>query len=438
MNSSNNTVARKKNAVFQRHIVPRKKKRMNCSNVFFFLGTKQKENLLYNSRQQHQASCISSMHPAADAALPACLPAIPTSRIAAAGHNHKHARTTRPATQTQQCLLAASLEAIPAEDWVRTWPAGRTIMLRSTSKGVKDVVDKMRLPAVVRLARGFWNKTGNTADQKLEIAMRQLLFMTGICRITTLELPMCRMKEQHAQKLAGVLIQCRELVHLDLQLNHIHTAGAGWLAGALGQCAALAHLDLYNNQIGPHGAESVAGVLAQCAALAHLNLGRNQIGDAGAERLAGVLAQCTALAHLDLRYNQIGPGGAESLAGVLPQCAALAHLDLRWNQIGPAGAERFVGVLAECRALAHLDLSLNQIGPAGAERLAGVLGQCAELAHLDLSANQIGPAGAESLAGELAQCTALAHLDLSYNAIGTAGQGRLRASWRGQASGLVL
>ena len=199
---------------------------------------------------------------AADAALPACLPAIPTSRIAAAGHNHKHARTTRPATQTQQCLLAASLEAIPAEDWVRTWPAGRTIMLRSTSKGVKDVVDKMRLPAVVRLTRGFWNETGSTADQKLEIAMRQLLFMTGICRITTLELPMCRMKEQHAQKLAGVLIQCRELVHLDLQHNHIHTAGAGWLAGALGQCAALAHLDLYNNQIGPHGAESVAGVLA--------------------------------------------------------------------------------------------------------------------------------------------------------------------------------
>ena len=163
MNSSNNTVARKKNAVFQRHIVPRKKKRMKC---FFFLGTKHVKNLLYNSRQQDQASCNSTMHPAAamtrrlelqalhnthreamrlclmeasqgatdaqiahalrqglphltdpgslqdqsfgkqpqgigihsedrqtqgfllaaDAALPACLPVIPTSRIAAAGH----------------------------------------------------------------------------------------------------------------------------------------------------------------------------------------------------------------------------------------------------------------------------------------------------------------------------------------------------------------
>ncbi len=121
----------------------------------------------------------------ADAALAACLPAIPTSRIETAGDKrsaalHKHTRTTRQATQTQPFLLAASLETIPAEDWVRTWPAGRTIMLRSTSKGVKDVVDKMRLPAVVRLNRGFWNDARHgTAAEKLEIAMRQLPFMTA-------------------------------------------------------------------------------------------------------------------------------------------------------------------------------------------------------------------------------------------------------------------
>jgi Ran GTPase-activating protein (RanGAP) involved in mRNA processing and transport len=32
----------------------------------------------------------------------------------------------------------------------------------------------------------------------------------------------------------------------------------------------------------------------------------------------------------------------------------------------------------------------------------------------------------------------LAHLNLSINGIGTVAGGRLRASWRGQASGLVL
>jgi hypothetical protein len=67
-----------------------------------------------------------------------------------------------------------------------------------------------------------------------------------------------------------------------------------------------------------------------------------------------------------------------------------------------------------------------------------VLGQCTALAHLDLSFNEIGDAGAESLAGVLAQCPALAYLDLQDNDIGTVGEGRLRASWRGQSSGLFL
>ena len=65
----------------------------------------------------------------------------------------KRTRTTRQPTQTQALLLAAdafvaALEAVPAEDWCRTWAAGRTFMLRRTSQKVKEVVDKMRLPAV--------------------------------------------------------------------------------------------------------------------------------------------------------------------------------------------------------------------------------------------------------------------------------------------------
>ena len=48
--------------------------------------------------------------------------------------------------------FTAALNAVPAEDWCRTWAAGRTIMLRRTSKRVKEVVDKMWLPAVVHSA----------------------------------------------------------------------------------------------------------------------------------------------------------------------------------------------------------------------------------------------------------------------------------------------
>ena len=133
----------------------------------------------------------------------------------------KRTRTTKQATQTQPALLAAdapfaaALGAVPAEDWCRTWAAGRTIMLRRTSKRVKEAVDKMRLPAVVRLSRSFWYDARNgTTEAKLEFVLRQLAAMTARCFITTLELPRCEMKGQDAEILAGVLAQCPALVHL--------------------------------------------------------------------------------------------------------------------------------------------------------------------------------------------------------------------------------
>ena len=54
-----------------------------------------------------------------------------------------------------------------------TWSTGRTIMLRGTSKRVKEVVDKMRLPVVVHLNRSFWDDVRNdTVAEKLQFMMR--------------------------------------------------------------------------------------------------------------------------------------------------------------------------------------------------------------------------------------------------------------------------
>jgi len=90
----------------------------------------------------------------------------------------------RPAIQKQPLLFAAdafvaALGAVPAEDWCRTWAAGRTIMLRRTSKKVKEAVDKMRLPAVVRLSRRFWDDARNgMGEAKLEFVFMKLAAMT--------------------------------------------------------------------------------------------------------------------------------------------------------------------------------------------------------------------------------------------------------------------
>ena len=46
--------------------------------------------------------------------------------------------------------------------------------------------------------------------------------MTSRCLIITLELPHCEMKGQDAERLAGVLVQCPALMHLDLDGNYSH------------------------------------------------------------------------------------------------------------------------------------------------------------------------------------------------------------------------
>ena len=123
--------------------------------------------------------------------------------------------------------FAAALAAIPADDWIRTWAAHRTIMLRRTSKGVKEGVDKMRPPTVAKLSRAFWNNARNgTAAEKLQHMLADLEKMASRCRITTLNLEGCGMSGQDAGRLPGVLPQCPELSLLNLGGNRIGAAGA--------------------------------------------------------------------------------------------------------------------------------------------------------------------------------------------------------------------
>ena len=145
----------------------------------------------------------------------------------------------------------------------------------------------MRLPAVVRLSRSFWDDARNgTREAKLEFIMRQLAALTARCLVTKLELPKCEMEGPDAERLAGLLEQCPALVHLDLRGNYgFGAAGAERLARVLGQCRELVHLNLHDNRIGEAGAESLAGVLGQCTALSHLNLWNNDIGTVGQGRL---------------------------------------------------------------------------------------------------------------------------------------------------------
>ena len=98
--------------------------------------------------------------------------------------------TTMQATTEHPCELAAdafaaalaAMPMMPSEDCLPAClPADRTIMLRRTSKKLKEVVDKMRLPAVVRLSRSFWVDSRNgTVAEKLTHIFAQLATMATL------------------------------------------------------------------------------------------------------------------------------------------------------------------------------------------------------------------------------------------------------------------
>ena len=235
-------------------------------------------------------------------------------------------------------------------------------MLRRTSKRVKEVVDKMHLPTIVRLRRSFWCDTRNgTEKAKIQFVLRQLAASTARCRITTLELPGCEMKGQDAERLAGVLAQCPALAHLDLSYNSD------------------------SEQPGQRGFQERSGSAGSWCTSISVAIGSKQVGQRGLQECWGSAQRWLTSICATIRSDQPGQRA-------LQECCRSAQ---RW-----------------CTGR--------------------------DLIDLNLSFNQIGLAGAEGLAGVLAQCPALAHLNFCGNWIGTVGEGRLRASWSGQASDLVL
>jgi len=234
--------------------------------------------------------------------------------------------------------FAIALQTVPAEDWCRTWPADRTIMLSKTSKKIKNIIDKMYLPVDVHRSCAFWNDSCNcNTENKLDFMMKRLKIMTSLNNITTLVLKCCNI-QIILHQFIEVLEQCPTLKKLNLKRNNINAEGAAMIVKALEQChnIELTYLNLSINKIGDTGATKVAELLSLewCPKLAYLNLSLNKIGDTGVESLVSVFEQYPVLIDLDLSHNLIRADGVESLVKVLGQCLTIKHLDLSWNYIG--------------------------------------------------------------------------------------------------------
>ncbi len=284
--------------------------------------------------------------------------------------------------------LFVALEAVPAEDWWRTWPAESTIMLRKTSKKVYNILKKICPPAFIN----FNNKWFNISKKE------PIKTIDDWCCITSIKLHRSVFSVILTKELSKTfLLHSLTLTRLDMRLNNIgyNENMLQDIAKGIACCKTLQYLDLSQNFIKTAGFYYLIDKLSNCPLLSHLDVSWNMIYN---ERAASVnvdqklKAKCLSLTHIDLSFNKIQNNNENNLANLLDQCPNLSFLNLSYNKIGDN-----IEIQGQCTKLSHLDLRNNNISDVGAQRLANLLGQTSNMSYLDISINHIGVAGVESL-----------------------------------------
>jgi Ran GTPase-activating protein (RanGAP) involved in mRNA processing and transport len=324
------------------------------------------------------------------------------------------------------------LSTVPSEDLTRTWPANRTIMLRMTSKQIKNIIDNKYLPTVIYLK---YIKPVN-----IKFAMIQLPSLVTTCQITCLDLPDIDMKKRF-EKFKKILTKCK-LNKLNLYNNNLGDKEIESISEILmknGQCSVLhlAHnkiteiglksllklsnnkninirqsidLNLCNNNIGyeyEYENERVNNI-ELFSTLSNLNLCYNKINDIDIDK---ILFNNKDLKSLDFSQNRITTFNFNTNNTTF----ILENLNLSYNHITILGAKNLSKILEKCTMLKSLNLSYNFICTEGATN---IIEKCLSLNSIYLGSNMIADDGMEKLTQLLIQRTSITYLTINGNNIG--------------------
>ena len=293
-------------------------------------------------------------------------------------------------------ILPDFLSIVPTEDLSRTWPANRTIMLRITSKQIKDIIDKKYLPTVIYLK--------NIKPVDINFIMNRLSTLVTTCQIISLDLPDFDMNLRF-EKFKEILSKCK-LNKLSLYNNNLGDKEIESISEILinGQCSVL---HLAHNKITEIGFKSLLKILNKGQRI-DLNLCNNKIGYEYMYEGIKSIELCSTLENLNLCYNQISNIDIDK---ILLHNIELKSIDLSQNKITTFN---FNISQNNIFILENLNLSYNRIGIEGAKSLSKILIKCPVLKELVLSYNHICTEGAISI---IENCTSLSHICLSSNMI---------------------
>lgn len=293
-------------------------------------------------------------------------------------------------------ILPDFLSIIPTEDLSRTWSANRTIMLRITSKQIKDIIDKKYLPTFIYLK--------NIKPVNIKFVMNRLSILVTTCQIISLDLPDFNMNLRF-EKFKEILSKCK-LNKLSLYNNNLGDTEIESISEILinGQCSVL---NFPHNKITEIGFKSLLKILNNGQKI-HLNLCNNKLGYEYMYEGIKSIKLCSTLENLNLCYNQISNIDIDK---ILLHNIELKSLDLSQNQITTFN---FNISQNNIFILENLNLSYNRIGIEASKKLSEILLKCKSLQKLNLSYNYICTEGAISI---IEHCTTLSHIYLASNMI---------------------
>jgi Leucine-rich repeat (LRR) protein len=237
----------------------------------------------------------------------------------------------------ETCWLLEAMRTLPSEAWAHSWPAQRTIMMRKTSKQMRDTVDKMTLPIFVvsRFHKLFYNDSKPSPTEHIGLAFSQLRVISSVCLITKIELVDCGLNSENMHLLARIISDSPDLTYLDIGFNDIQ-AGINEIFDPLAKCSRLTTLILTGNFIGDVGLKGLEDVVAHLSELQYLDLSRNNITSEGLESFAPSLIFTPRLRFLHLSNNKTC-NGVSTLSSVMHLCSDLIHIDLSHTNFGTFG-----------------------------------------------------------------------------------------------------
>jgi hypothetical protein len=378
------------------------------------------------------------------------------------------------------------LETVPSHELARTWYSDMTIILRMTSKSIREAVDKARLPVTVSLIWPIYitdiikinniirrlnitslaikyfdletdeyfdedryktkcpddNDNEENEDDEVEVKLQEIL----------------KYEEDKLLKLSEIFSLNKGLTVLDLRESELENNSFKFFKEAFPKLQNLTDLILEGNHFS--WSLDFIELLMLLPKLVRLNLDSNPFinekgcahsGDippgqilhleelslcscdiaCGSYNILKFIENCPKLVRLDIGDNGLDDNWVKRLVQTLKQCPNLAYLDLSANYINAEGTT-YITELFKSHNFVSLELAYNNFEDEGVKNITNALLQCPNLTNLNLSDNKFGDKGATYIANALcnAQCPNLTNLCLRSNKITNEGATNIvNAQW---------